>query len=239
MDKISTAIPEHFSKEKKKRYLDACKRYNDCTCRKINNKHRGIYKAIRKHPSKNLLDVGCGDGYFACFLAKLGYNVTGIDLSKESLSVAKSLAKTVGVDKVNFSYINAHELWRGSYDAAYCFDVVEHILWEEQGSFLESIYNRLKPKGAFFVRAPHAFNIRQYIPGHIGLPTYEQFMGLATEVGFTPKVIIGHSGIASIINYAIPYEKAVDMLFSSSSYWRYTFMKYLSLANVVVKLEKK
>ena len=50
---------------------------------------------IKTHIKKGdaLLDYGCGKGIHAILPAKLGANVTGIDLSKESLNLAKLLAK--------------------------------------------------------------------------------------------------------------------------------------------------
>lgn len=41
---------------------------------------------------KKVLDYGCGTGYFSIFLAKLGAQVTGLDISPNSISVAKDCA---------------------------------------------------------------------------------------------------------------------------------------------------
>jgi len=37
----------------------------------------------------NVLDVGCGTGNFSIKLAKLGCNVTGIDISDNMLNIAR------------------------------------------------------------------------------------------------------------------------------------------------------
>lgn len=46
---------------------------------------------------KNLLDIGCGTGTLACLLHEAGYNVTGIDLSEDMLSVASARMNANGI----------------------------------------------------------------------------------------------------------------------------------------------
>ena len=40
-----------------------------------------------------ICDLGCGDGYASVMLARMGYHVTGIDLSEQMLEKASVLAK--------------------------------------------------------------------------------------------------------------------------------------------------
>lgn len=57
----------------------------------------------RKPPVKpyKVLDIGCGEGKDAVFLAKNGYNVTAFDISETGIQKAKNLADIHGV-KVDF-----------------------------------------------------------------------------------------------------------------------------------------
>ena len=62
------------------------------------------YEIIRlKPPTKpyKVLDIGCGEGKDAVFLARNGYNVTAFDISEQGLSKARELADHCGV-KVDF-----------------------------------------------------------------------------------------------------------------------------------------
>ena len=45
-------------------------------------------------PKGSVLDVGCGQGRDALFLAELGYSVTGIDASQLGISQMLATAKT-------------------------------------------------------------------------------------------------------------------------------------------------
>lgn len=60
-----------------------------------------LYTLLTQHIKKGtkLLDYGCGNGIHAILPARLGANVVGIDLSKESLAIARKRAKREGVEK--------------------------------------------------------------------------------------------------------------------------------------------
>ena len=45
----------------------------------------------------NVLDVGCGTGYFEVLLGEYGHNVTGIDLTKEMISNANTMIALYGL----------------------------------------------------------------------------------------------------------------------------------------------
>ena len=48
---------------------------------------------LKPEPNSRMLDVACGRGRHSQFLASLGFDVTGIDLSFESIAVAKQAEK--------------------------------------------------------------------------------------------------------------------------------------------------
>ena len=76
----------------------------------------------------NILDIGCGNGILTCFLA-LRYPealVTGMDLSKNALSVARELAQRLSVTNVQF--VEAGALEQRKYDTLFtCRTVHENI----------------------------------------------------------------------------------------------------------------
>jgi SAM-dependent methyltransferase len=53
----------------------------------VNHIH-SLIKQFSQEPITKLLDIGCGTGTHASFMAKLGYNITGIDLSPEMINQA-------------------------------------------------------------------------------------------------------------------------------------------------------
>lgn len=73
-----------------------------------------------------ILDVGCGAGLLANPLSERGYDVTGVDLSKESLLCAGNHDTT---KKVKYLYGNALDLpfEDKSFDVVLAMDLLEHV----------------------------------------------------------------------------------------------------------------
>ena len=110
-------------------------------------------KALRKHFGTKLshirlLDIGCGGGVLAEEFAKLGCQVTGIDISEESLSVARAHAQAEGL-VIQYQNISGTELPfdNDSFEVVSCCDALEHIPeWEQVTSEAARV---LKPGGLF------------------------------------------------------------------------------------------
>lgn len=73
-----------------------------------------------------LLDAGCGRGYFADALARLGHEVTGVDVSPEAIAVCREECRG------EYHVSRLHEYrWAEPYDVVYSIDVLFHILDDE------------------------------------------------------------------------------------------------------------
>jgi len=80
---------------------------------------------------KRVLEIGCGIGTDTINFARAGASVTAVDLSDESLNLAKRRAEVFGLeDKIVFYQANAEELTshvpRQQYDLVYSFGVIHH-----------------------------------------------------------------------------------------------------------------
>lgn len=78
---------------------------------------------------KKMLDVGCGGGILAESLAKLGAEVTGIDMGGEPLNIARLHALETGV-KLNYEKITAEEkaqAFPNTFDVVTCMEMLEHV----------------------------------------------------------------------------------------------------------------
>src|SRR5690349_7753797 len=79
---------------------------------------------------KRVLEVGCGIGTDSINFARAGAELTAVDLSGESLKVARQRAEVMGVaDRIEFVQANAEELTSavsGAYDLIYSFGVIHH-----------------------------------------------------------------------------------------------------------------
>lgn len=113
-----------------------------------------VDKQIKNHFGKpmRVLDIGCGAGFLSNFLAMQGHHVTGIDLSKSSLEVAKKHDST---RKTHYLCADAYQLpFDGaSFDVVCAMDILEHVDRPEQ--LIHEAARVLKPNGQFYF---HTFN---------------------------------------------------------------------------------
>ena len=78
---------------------------------------------------KRVVDVACGGGIFAEALARLGADVTGIDLSEKAIGVARLHQYESGTD-VDYRLVAAETLARempGAFDVVTCLELLEHV----------------------------------------------------------------------------------------------------------------
>ena len=99
----------------------------------------------------NILDLGCGPGLYTEIFAKSGHNVTGIDISKNSIEYAKKCAidKELDIAYLNTSYLET-DLESDKYDLiVLIFTDLGVLIPTERESLLEMIFRVLKKGGTF------------------------------------------------------------------------------------------
>jgi 2-polyprenyl-6-hydroxyphenyl methylase/3-demethylubiquinone-9 3-methyltransferase len=116
-----------------------------------------------------ILDVACGGGLLANPLAQAGHEVTGIDLSKDSLEVARKHDSTYSV---TYLPMDARKLSfpEGQFDVVCMMDFLEHL--SERAEVIREASRVLKPGGWFFF---HTFN-RTPLSWLIGIKGVEWFV---------------------------------------------------------------
>lgn len=79
---------------------------------------------------KRVLEIGCGIGTDTINFARAGAQVTAVDLSDQSLEIARKRAQVYGLSNINFVQGNAEELTKTipaeGYDLVYAFGVIHH-----------------------------------------------------------------------------------------------------------------
>ncbi len=105
-------------------------------------------------PGMRLLDVGCGPGSITRGLAArvAPGQVVGLDLSRETLELARRDAAARGLDNLRYQEGSVYELpFRdGSFDVAYAHQVFQHL--RERGAALGEMLRVLRPGGLAAVR---------------------------------------------------------------------------------------
>jgi len=101
-----------------------------------------------------LLDLGCGEGDNAAYFARLGFQVTGIDISPTAIDVAARLANEQGL-RIDFRVADVLELAEfpdSSFDLATDIGCLHMLVREEhRRRYLRSVRRILRSGGVFFL----------------------------------------------------------------------------------------
>lgn len=98
------------------------------------------------------VDFGCGAGNYAVWLAKQGFDVTGMDISRQAIRIAKQLTIEKGVQCrfVIADLLGDIREYHNSFEFAYDWELLHHISPEDRPAYLKNVYHSLKPAGTYF-----------------------------------------------------------------------------------------
>ena len=97
------------------------------------------------------LDLGCGTGNYAIYLASKGFEVTGVDLSPTAIRIAQENARKKGV---RCHFIAADLLGdlkevKETFDFAYDWELLHHLFPEQRKRYVENVYRKLNSQGRY------------------------------------------------------------------------------------------
>jgi cyclopropane-fatty-acyl-phospholipid synthase len=156
------------------------------------DKKRHLASKLLLQPGQRVLDIGCGWGGLAIYLAKeAGVSVTGLTLSIEQLKVAERRAAAAGVaDRVKFALRDYREE-TGSYHRIVSVGMFEHVGVVHYRAFFRKVKSLLTPDGVALLHSigrmdgPASTNpwLRKYIfPGGYA-PSLSEVVPAVEKVG--------------------------------------------------------
>lgn len=98
-----------------------------------------------------VLDPGCGEGFYSIYLAKKGFEVTGVDISERAIEYAKKNAAKAGV-KIKFLAMNAVDLAQldEKFDFVFEWALMHLIMPDQREKYVQSIDKLLNKGGHYF-----------------------------------------------------------------------------------------
>ncbi|MDG9713342.1 class I SAM-dependent methyltransferase [Streptomyces sp. DH10] len=136
------------------------------------------------------LDLGCGPGRNALYLAERGFEVDAVDLSPAAVDWARERAREAGADGVRFHCGDAFALagteLAGPYDLVYDSGCFHHLPPHRRVSYLALLEDVLAPGGLF--------SLTCFAAGAGGMGSelsdtdfYREAKGLAGGLAYTPE----------------------------------------------------
>lgn len=123
---------------------------------------------LRKDPKiKRVVEIGCADGFHSIALARLGYEVVGIDIDERSIALARERAEKYGLaDKLRFMCgmfedmvaedavdpFDESQPFFHHFDAVFACEVLEHV--QDPAFFLECMAVCVKDGAPIIVSTP-------------------------------------------------------------------------------------
>ncbi len=183
--------------------------------------------ALRPFKGMTVLDLGCGGGLVAEPLCRLGADVTGIDVSDETIAVASAHAEAMGLD-ITYLRATAEEMAdKGNrFDVVTGLEVIEHVA--DPALFLSACRRLVRDDGLFVFstlnRTARSFIMgivaAEYILGWVPRGTHDwtqfitpdAFTGLLEQSGFKVKDISGLSYVAGTDSWRISHDTGINYI---------------------------
>ena len=136
---------------KKYDYKTLAKYYDLIELEEYNPKYQNAFlsKFFKEKGVKTILDATCGTGAQTIYLKQQGFDITGNDICKEMLDVAKEKATANNLDILFFN-LDLRTGVFGKYDAVIAlFNSIGHLSKTEFEKALHNIYDNLNDNGLF------------------------------------------------------------------------------------------
>jgi SAM-dependent methyltransferase len=100
--------------------------------------------------AKKVLELGCGEGRNAIYMAQQGFSVDAVDISDKAIEYALKKAKEYHLP-INFRCENVFDfnMQKNTYDFVYDSGLLHHLMPHRRIQYLKLIYETLKPGSCF------------------------------------------------------------------------------------------
>jgi SAM-dependent methyltransferase len=121
------------------------------------DEYRRFFRLLDLKPTDHVLDIGCGSGGPAVFLAnEVGCEVTGVDVNEAGIQAGRDLANKAGIaHKVHFHPVDVRQKLPfpdQAFDAIVCMDVICHL--PSRGQMFRDWRRVLRPGGRMLYTDP-------------------------------------------------------------------------------------
>jgi SAM-dependent methyltransferase len=197
-------------------------------------------------PGMNVVDIGCGDGGYASFCAKMGANITFVDMQEAKVRALEERLKNVAAGEVEgiVSECNPIPISDGYADLVISTEVLEHV--RNPAEFLSEIVRVGTQDATWVLTVPDARgenlvkNIAPPVyfeePNHIQIFSSDDFEELVRSCGLDivrHEYLAGFWAIFFLLKWAtaMPGETLTDNVQPATILWTQTWEEVLNHPN--------
>ncbi len=176
--------------------------------------------------SNQMLDVGCGDGFFGSLMQEAGWKVHGIEFHPEGVRRARAN----GLEVLEGNFLDSEIPWQ-QLDAVRFWHVLEHL--PEPNKVLKRALKLLRPGGELIIGVPNMGSPHRYLfgkcwsglqlPRHLTFFTSRTLRDIVQQAGFEQITIRHASGGSGLSSWAALFPKKFQRI------WMNPVFKLLSL----------
>jgi SAM-dependent methyltransferase len=135
------------------------------------------------------LDLGCGPGMVGSFLAAMGHDVVGLDLSTRMMAAGRILGRDLRFTQGDMRHLSFRN---GAFALVVAYYSIHHVGHNEVGEVVEEVARILTPRGVFLL-ATHLGDGDVYVDEFLGHPVgtvagamyrREDLLGVLRGAGF-------------------------------------------------------
>ena len=171
------------------------------------------YKFVSKifHNFNNVLEIGCGDGFYSTVVKQSVKKLTCIDFDAVFINDAKE--KNNKKWKIKFvEHDIIKKKFKGLYDGVYSLDVFEHIKKKNEKTFIKNSISGLRKNGVYILGIP-SLESQRYASktsklGHVNCKSGDDFQKLLKKFFhnvflFSMNDEVVHTGFVKMAHYII------------------------------------
>jgi cyclopropane fatty-acyl-phospholipid synthase-like methyltransferase len=111
---------------------------------------RDLVESGRIKPCR-AIDMGCGSGSYAIYMAGQGFEMTGVDISEAAVAIAgkRALERGVSCRFVAVDLLGDLSDLGSPFDFAYDWELLHHIFPADRFAYIRNVFELLHPEGLY------------------------------------------------------------------------------------------
>ncbi len=193
-----------------------------------------IVMNLQKHKIESAIEFGCGDGVLCLEIARAGLNVIGVDISPESIRIAREYLKSLPERKhLNIQYICQSALeYKGRIGSMVCHGFLHHLPPKALKDFIKKVSQNMRTGQVLVVVEPRydkvGFKNALLIYAlRLALPNHFKYKGAKANIIKDLEDIIKEVSEADKCQSEMNNESSSELILKTiSSYFNYIEVSY-------------